>query len=332
MSLLVDMMRNSLDEAYADRAATRGRDRQRAATGGPGGSVPPDTVLRRVVGVVLLVALGLMTGTAIGHVRERASALTGLRGGLLDEARQRTQEGTALERRRDELRAEVDAARRGMLGQQAARRAADERLTALRTVAGTVPVTGPGLVVTVDDAPAAGGGSEGRGGAFGDGRVLDRDLQALANGLWSAGAEAVAVDGQRLTSLSAIRAAGEAVLVDFRPVSPPYVVEAVGDPAALEVAFRDGDVGRRFATWSSLYGLGFEVRRDDALELPAADPRLRHAEPAVPAAPASGDRRPDEGGERRELEQRPTPTGPASDEPVLGPAAPSSGAGEGASR
>jgi uncharacterized protein YlxW (UPF0749 family) len=70
-----------------------------------------------------------------------------------------------------------------------------------------------------------------------EGRVRDADLQDVVNGLWAAGAEAVAVDGQRLTALSAIRSAGESVLVDLRPLSPPYTVEAVGDPAALEVGF-----------------------------------------------------------------------------------------------
>ena len=49
--------------------------------------------------------------------------------------------------------------------------------------------------------------------------MLDRDLQVIVNGLWAAGAEAIAVNGQRLTACSAIRSAGEAILVDFRPLS-----------------------------------------------------------------------------------------------------------------
>ena len=56
------------------------------------------------------------------------------------------------------------------------------------------------------------------------GRVLDRDLQVMVNALWAAGAEAIAINGQRLTARSAIRYAGEAILLDFRPLVPPNVM------------------------------------------------------------------------------------------------------------
>ena len=82
----------------------------------------------------------------------------------------------------------------------------------------------------------------------GDGRVLDRDLQELVNGLWAAGAEAVSVDGQRLTARTAIRSAGEAVLVDFRPLSPPYVVRgARATPAGSSRPSSTATAGRRLA-------------------------------------------------------------------------------------
>ena len=79
--------------------------------------------------------------------------------------------------------------------------------------------------------------------AAAQGRVLDRDLQIVVNGLWAAGAEAISINGQRLTALSAIRSAGEAILVDFRPLSPPYVVSAVGEPTRCRPAFADGPLG-----------------------------------------------------------------------------------------
>ena len=50
------------------------------------------------------------------------------------------------------------------------------------------------------------------------------------NGLWSVGAEAIAVNGQRLTAQSAIRSAAGAILVNYRPLKPPYRVEAIGPP------------------------------------------------------------------------------------------------------
>jgi uncharacterized protein YlxW (UPF0749 family) len=168
------------------------------------------------------------------------------------------------------------------LGADAAGRAVEERLAALGTASATTAVQGPGVVVTHDDAPAGDpvGDDPLRGGTVLEGRVRDADLQDVVNGLWAAGAEAVAVDGQRLTALSAIRSAGESVLVDLRPLSPPYVVEAVGDAARLEVRFVDGPSGRRLTTLASLYGIRFEVSRADELDLPAAGtPDLRAATP-----------------------------------------------------
>lgn len=119
-----------------------------------------------------------------------------------------------------------------------------------------------------------------RPGTAPEGRVQDRDLQDVVNGLWAAGAEAVSVNGQRLSALTAIRSAGDAILVDLRPLTPPYVVAAVGDPEGLELGFVDGPSGRRLQTFTSLYGITFEVRREQELSLPgAAAPDLRAASP-----------------------------------------------------
>ena len=68
---------------------------------------------------------------------------------------------------------------------------------------------------------------------MGDGRVYDRDLQDVVNALWLAGAEAMSINGQRLTAATAIRSAGEAILVNSRPLSPPSLVHAIGNPAPL---------------------------------------------------------------------------------------------------
>lgn len=90
---------------------------------------------------------------------------------------------------------------------------------------------GPGVKLVVDDAKDTeqGGGGPRESSGFSDtGRVRDRDMQRVVNGLWESGAEAVSINGQRLTSLSAIRAAGDAILVDNKPLVPPYTVLAVG--------------------------------------------------------------------------------------------------------
>jgi uncharacterized protein YlxW (UPF0749 family) len=132
---------------------------------------------------------------------------------------------------------------------------------------GYVPVTGPGVRITVDDAP---NGDETQ-------LVYARDLAMLVNGLWRAGAEAIAVNGQRLTPLSALRNAGLAIEVNNRPVNPPYAVQAVGDPGELQANLLDTTHGLRFFDLAG--DLGFVVTRQNVeeLTLPAArGPRLQH--------------------------------------------------------
>ena len=275
MSLLVDIMTNTLDESYAERASrTAPVQVSDKPARRPGWR-------RRVIPVLVLIALGALTGTAVAQVRERQAEGTGLRAELADEARARTAAGDALAKRTQELRDDVAAVQESALGNDALGKRLTGGLRALGLASGTLPVRGPGIVVTVDDAPAEGVQADAaRPGNAVDGRVQDRDLQSIVNGLWAAGAEAVAVNGQRLTALTAIRGAGEAVLVDLRPLSPPYVVEAIGDPQDLEVEFVDGRSGRRLITNMSLYRLPFKVERDDRLSLPgAATPDLRAAAP-----------------------------------------------------
>lgn len=280
MSLLVDMMADTLDQGYAERAA-------RAEVGRAGGQLLRRRRRSGVVPLLGMLAVGVLTGTAVAEVRERSVADQGLRGELAAEVAQRTRDSDELAGRVAALRDEVAAVREQALGTDAAGRAAAERLAVLGAAAATTAVRGPGLVVTLDDAPTGDvvGEDPLRGGTEPEGRVRDADLQDVVNGLWAAGAEAVAVDGQRLTALSAIRSAGESVLVDLRPLSPPYVVEAVGDASRLEVRFVDGPSGRRLATLEQLYGIRSEVARAEELDLPAAGtPDLRAAVPVPDGA------------------------------------------------
>ncbi|MDP9183916.1 MAG: DUF881 domain-containing protein, partial [Actinomycetota bacterium] len=220
----------------------------------------------------------LGTGVAAAQARERADAVGDSRRALLSDVRDRTEATDRLAARAAALRTSVGSTRAQALGTDARGRQVAAQVAALELATGTVAVRGPGLVVTLDDAEDAGAGTGDRGGQAGDGRVFDRDIQDVVNALWAAGAEAISVNGQRLTSQTAIRSAGEAVLVDLRPLSPPYVLRAVGDVDALEPAFVDSATARRFQTWTSLYGLGFEVRRSGELRLPAAGaPDLRLA-------------------------------------------------------
>lgn len=272
MSLLVDMSAAALDPSYAEAAGQ----------GGSGGPRPPLRLSARVLAGLL--AIGVGTGVAAAQTRERADAVGASRRALLADVQESTAATDRLAAQAARLREAVRRTRAQLLSTDARGRVAADLVAALELASGTLAVRGPGLVVTLDDAKNAGVGDAERGGQAGDGRVLDRDVQDVANALWAAGAEAVSVNDQRLTVQTAIRSAGEAVLVDLRPLTPPYVLRAIGDVDTLEPAFVDSPTARRFHSWTSLYGLAFQVRRADDLRLPAGSPPdLRLARPGGPS-------------------------------------------------
>lgn len=252
MSLLVDTVGSALDPGYAEAA-------QRQATGGG----PQQPTSRPAALVAVILGIGLVTGIAASQVRQEAGEADQVRQSLVAEIRSQTRASDALAAQAAQLRGQVAQVQSQALGQDAAGRTVAEQLAALELVTGGAAVRGPGLLVTLDDAPSASDGQ------VGDGRIFDRDLQDVVNALWAAGAEAISVNGQRLTAQTAIRSAGEAVLVDLRPLSPPYVVKAVGGVDEMQPAFVDGVTARRFTSWTSIYGITFTVNRAASLELPA---------------------------------------------------------------
>lgn len=141
-------------------------------------------------------------------------------------------------------------------------------------LSGAVEVHGPGVKLVVDDAKEATTGGDGNpretSGFSDTGRVRDRDMQRVVNGLWASGAEAVSVNGQRLTALSAIRAAGEAILVDNKPLVPPYTVLAVGDGKSLSTRFQNSADGLYLNALQENYGIRTAIFVADDLRLPAA--------------------------------------------------------------
>jgi uncharacterized protein YlxW (UPF0749 family) len=167
------------------------------------------------------------------------------------------------------LRTAVGDAQERLLTATRAGRATRADLDRLSAAAGTVPSRGPGVRIVADDAPNAATDRE---------VVLDKDLQILVNGLWASGAEAVAVNRQRLTALSAIRLAGSAITVNKVSLARPYVVTAIGDPNQLAARLLDSDAGTWWLNLKAVYGLQFSMTSEDTLTLPAAPlPILRNA-------------------------------------------------------
>ena len=134
-------------------------------------------------------------------------------------------------------------------------------------VTGALPVTGPGLRVALDDAPAS---SQAIAGARPDDLVVhQQDVQHVINALWAGGAEAMTLQGERVTATSAFRCSGNILLLHGKVFSPPYVIEAVGAPKALRESL-DADPGvaiyQQYVDWVAL---GWSVKESGGLELPA---------------------------------------------------------------
>jgi uncharacterized protein YlxW (UPF0749 family) len=104
-------------------------------------------------------------------------------------------------------------------------------------------------------------------------KVLDIDMQTAVNGLWEAGAQAIAINDIRLTSLTAIRTAGEAILVDFRPLEPPYTVVAIG-PKDLAKRFARTQASDDLDQLRRDYGIQSEVSAADLMAVPASTANL----------------------------------------------------------
>jgi uncharacterized protein YlxW (UPF0749 family) len=151
-------------------------------------------------------------------------------------------------------------------------------------LAGEVAATGPGLEVQLAEPKAAAHptdvpGHGERTPVSGGHILIDRDVRSVVNELWADGAEAVAVNGIRLTPTSAIRFAGDAVLVDFQPISSPYRIDAIGNSDLLATGFAASDVASRYQTLASAKGIGFSFGEKSSLTLAASAgtvPRYAH--------------------------------------------------------
>ncbi|MCX4809562.1 DUF881 domain-containing protein [Streptomyces sp. NBC_01239] len=261
MSLLTNVMDHSLDDGYAEAAA-----RKKAA----GASGMPKTLRAKLGFAAGLVLAALVVTVGAAQARVAAPVVAKERQELIDRIDKETKSADKLEGSVDTLRDDVSARQRAALKTSGGSGQAD----LVSMLSGATAVHGPGVRLVVNDAKEAssGGGDNPRETAdFSDtGRVRDRDMQRVVNGLWAAGAEAVSINGQRLTALSAIRAAGDAILVDNKPLVPPYTVLAVGDGQRLSSKFQNGADGLYLHALEDTYGIRATIAVESDLRLPAA--------------------------------------------------------------
>ncbi|KUN41810.1 hypothetical protein AQJ30_00015 [Streptomyces longwoodensis] len=271
MSLLTNVMDHSLDDGYAEAAARKQGD----------GGMPK--TLRAKLGLAAgLVLAALVVTVGAAQARVAAPVVAKEREELIDRIDRETEVADKLEASVDKLRDDVSARQRAALEKSGGGGGGD----LVGVLSGAVAVHGPGVKLVVNDAEEASSGGNGdprETADFSDtGRVRDRDMQRVVNGLWESGAEAVSINGQRLTSLSAIRAAGDAILVDNKPLVPPYTVLAVGDGKNLSTRFQDSADGLYLDALRENFGIRTAISVEDDVRLPAAPSVIvRTAQPST---------------------------------------------------
>jgi len=203
---------------------------------------------------------------------------------LVDLVRDTQQAVDRLTAQRDALVGEVDSHHGDSPGTDAALAAITRRSEQLAVDAGLDPMRGPGLVVTLNDAQRDAEGRFPRDASPDDLVVHQQDIEAVLNALWSAGAEAIQMQDQRIIGTSAPRCVGNTLLLNGRTYSPPYVITAIGDSAAMQTALGASQFVTLYKQDVVRFGLGYAEEPRPVVDVVGyKEPlRMRYAKPAAP--------------------------------------------------
>lgn len=239
-------------------AASRNRSRSRAG-------VMASTGVCLVCGLMISVSAVNAGGSDLRPTRHTD---------LVSLVRSESARNTALAQQLTDLRGEVDR----LAAERNQRPDLTAAVDAASEEAALTPVTGPALTVTLDDAPEA----IQPVGVDADALVVHQgDIQAVANALWLAGAEAMTIQGVRVVSTTGIKCVGNTVVLHGVPYAPPYVITAIGDPARMQASLDASEHVRIYRQYVDAYQLGWSVRAEPAVRLPGhqGSVDLAHARP-----------------------------------------------------
>ena len=272
MPLLDRIVRQSLDEDYRVVAARKKRSRRGRPPGRPRSryrppAPPPRPGRPRQVAAVVMSVFGVLVALAAVQTSRNAPEANASRDSLIEQVQARRATVANLQERLDRLRASTTDLRSTLAGQSADEQALAARIERLEVRTGFSAVTGPGVRITVDDAPDGDATQQ----------VRDSDLATLVDGLWNAGAEAISVNDKRLTNLTAFDNVGPAIHIGITPLVPPYTILVIGNPDTLAADLLDSTFGQRWYSLKDSLGFVYDIEPDDSLSLPAARPRRLRA-------------------------------------------------------
>ncbi|MBV6760796.1 DUF881 domain-containing protein [Rhodococcus opacus] len=225
------------------------------------------SIFWRIAVLMVCLVAGLLVATTrqVSHGNEiRAGDSTR----LSDLVRNAQSETDQVAEARDDLAAQVESLQQDAAASDSgvAQALADSK--ALATDAGLTPMTGPGVTVTLTDAPRDADGKYPVDASPDDLVVHQQDVQSVLNALWVGGAEAVGMQDQRIVNTSAPRCIGNTLLLHGRTYSPPYVMSAIGDPTRLEAALANEPGIRVFKQYATRFGLGYSEAASGQLSVP----------------------------------------------------------------
>lgn len=220
------------------------------------------TVINKTGVAAMMAVVGLFSVWLTSGLHASSATTVDTRSALYSEIAERQTQGQELLAQQQSLQTQYNELQNEMLnpvGQEILRRTNEYAIWS-----GTTAVEGPGLVITISDSPSVSDNT-----AESEDRVQDYDLQQVINALRASGAEAISINGQRLTATTPVRSAGAAVLVDLQPTASPYRIEAIGDPSSMRSRFAQSTAMTLLLTLSSNHGIEHSIQSSDQLVMPA---------------------------------------------------------------
>jgi len=183
---------------------------------------------------------------------------------LLDAAKTLQNEQNTLKAQLADLRAELDQIQTSASTQSGSAKDLQARLDELKLVAGLNERSGDGVIITLDDARGASGAKD-----IEKSICHNTDLTDIVNQAWRGGAEAIAVNDERIVGSSSIYCVGSTIMVNGTLMSPPFSVVVIGSPNDLLATYDDPAQLRDIKQRRDVYGLGFRVSRASGLHVPS---------------------------------------------------------------
>ncbi len=249
LPLLTKITQQSMDEDYQHVA--RARD---------AGVEPPESPTTRALVAIVVAVFGTLVAIAGVQTARNADSDAVGRSALISQIQAEKTELAAGQDRVGQLVADMAASEEALRLMRTDQAELAARVRRLEARTGFGPITGKGMVFKVNDAE---NGDETQ-------VVRDDDLAILVDGLWAAGAEAIAINGQRLTVRTSIQNSGRAIHVNTRPLAPPYALEVIGNQDTLPARLLNTTHGAQWYALARSLAFRFSMDNDDDLTLPAA--------------------------------------------------------------